>query len=61
MIACSICGARTDVDGTSLFRIGAKGDRDAEWRCRAHTPHSFEVDPIVDEIVSVIEEENFHE
>ena len=59
MIECSICN-KGPADGVPIFRLGPKGVRDAEWRCRVHmsVDQKSTLDPEVDRIVSIIEEDS---
>ena len=60
MIECSICNKGME-EGVSLFRLGLMGDRNAEWRCRVHMTFDQKstLDPEVDRIVSIIEEDSY--
>lgn len=60
MIECSICN-KGPFNGVSLFRLGEKGDINAEWRCRVHmsVEQKAELDPDVDDLVSILESEVF--
>ena len=54
---CEICQRTADQDGVILHRVNEKGVIGA-WRCTDHLPEGFQVDPVVKEILDIIEEDN---
>lgn len=56
---CEVCGHGPETNGTAVYRTGEKGPgKNPHWRCSVHMPSSAPADPVVQEVVALIENSN---